>query len=143
MSKPKQNPASSNYIETIREGAIAANIFRGNTPDGFTYLYFEISRSWKSQSGNRKGYSAKFYDRNAEAISRVAMEAARWVEKVRVNPGNYADRKKFQVREYTDEEYAAELKRIEEEFGPLVDLCRERGVACESAPITVRSATGS
>ena len=80
MSKPKKTPASSNYIETIREGAIAANIFRGNTPDGFTYLYFEISRSWKSLSGNRKGYSAKFYDRNAEAIGRVAMEAARWID---------------------------------------------------------------
>jgi hypothetical protein len=80
MSKPKKNPASSNYIDTVREGAIAANIFRGNTPDGFTYLYFEISRSWKAQSGNRQGYSKKFYDRNAEAISVVAAKAARWIE---------------------------------------------------------------
>ena len=59
----------------------------------------------------------------------AAMEAARWVEKVRVNPGNYADKKKFQIREYSDAEYADELKRIEEEFGPLVDLCKERSVA--------------
>ena len=59
----------------------------------------------------------------------AAMEAAKWVEKVRVNPGNYADKKKFQILEYTDEEYAEELVRIEEEFGPLVDVCRERGVA--------------
>jgi len=59
----------------------------------------------------------------------AAMEAARWVEKVRVNPGNYADKKKFQVREYTDAQYAEELERIEEEFGPLVDLCQQRGVA--------------
>ena len=80
MSKPKKNPASSNYIDTVREGAIAANIFRGNTPDGFTYLYFEISRSWKSQSGNRQGYSKKFYGRNAEAICTIAAEAARWIE---------------------------------------------------------------
>ena len=50
----------------------------------------------------------------------AAMEAAKWVEMVRVNPGNYADSKKFAVKEYTDEQYAAELERIEEKFTPLV-----------------------
>jgi len=50
----------------------------------------------------------------------AAMEAVKWAEVVRVNPGNYADKKKFAVKEYTDEEYAAELKRIEEAFTPLV-----------------------
>lgn len=59
----------------------------------------------------------------------AAMEAVKWVEKVRVNPGNYADKKKFQVREYTDEEYAEELARIEEEFGPLVEEAKTRGAA--------------
>jgi (E)-4-hydroxy-3-methylbut-2-enyl-diphosphate synthase len=51
------------------------------------------------------------------------MEAVKWVEVVRVNPGNYADKKKFAVKEYTDDEYAAELKRIEEAFTPLVLEC--------------------
>src|SRR5947207_7643772 len=41
----------------------------------------------------------------------AAMEAAKWVEKVRINPGNYADSKKFNIREYTDAEYVAELDR--------------------------------
>ncbi len=50
----------------------------------------------------------------------AAMEAVKWVEVVRVNPGNYADSKKFATKEYTDEQYAAELKRIEEKFSPLV-----------------------
>lgn len=59
----------------------------------------------------------------------AAMEAVKWVEKVRVNPGNYADKKKFQVREYTDEQYAEELGRIEEEFGPLVEEAKARGAA--------------
>ncbi|NNE90869.1 MAG: (E)-4-hydroxy-3-methylbut-2-enyl-diphosphate synthase [Verrucomicrobiales bacterium] len=59
----------------------------------------------------------------------AAMEAAKWVEKVRVNPGNYADKKKFEILEYTDEQYAAELARIEEKFGPLVDECKARGIA--------------
>ena len=50
----------------------------------------------------------------------AAMEAVKWVEVVRVNPGNYADSKKFAVKEYNDDQYAAELKRIEEKFAPLV-----------------------
>jgi (E)-4-hydroxy-3-methylbut-2-enyl-diphosphate synthase len=53
----------------------------------------------------------------------AAMEAVKWVEVVRVNPGNYADSKKFATKEYTDEQYAAELKRIEEKFTPLVREC--------------------
>jgi len=59
----------------------------------------------------------------------AAMEAARWVEKVRINPGNYADSKKFAVKEYSDEQYAAELDRIRERFTPLVKLCQQRGVS--------------
>jgi (E)-4-hydroxy-3-methylbut-2-enyl-diphosphate synthase len=59
----------------------------------------------------------------------AAMEAAKWVEKVRINPGNYADSKKFVIREYTDEQYTAELNRIRERFSPLVDLCKKRGIA--------------
>lgn len=55
----------------------------------------------------------------------AAMEAAKWVEMVRVNPGNYADSKKFAIKEYTDEQYGAELRRIEEKFAPLVKLCKE------------------
>ena len=59
----------------------------------------------------------------------AAMEAAKWVDKVRINPGNYADSKKFVIREYSDEQYAAELARIRERFSPLVDLCMKRGTA--------------
>src|SRR5213594_2491605 len=59
----------------------------------------------------------------------AAMEAAKWVDKVRINPGNYADSKKFVIREYTDEQYASELARIRERFTPLVELCKKRGIA--------------
>ena len=59
----------------------------------------------------------------------AAMEAVKWCEMVRVNPGNYADSKKFNVRDYTDKEYAAELVRIEEEFAPLVEECKKRNRA--------------
>jgi (E)-4-hydroxy-3-methylbut-2-enyl-diphosphate synthase len=59
----------------------------------------------------------------------AALEAARWVEMVRVNPGNYADIKKFAVKEYSDAQYAAELARLEEKFVPLVQRCKELGRA--------------
>src|ERR1700736_4844079 len=59
----------------------------------------------------------------------AAMEAALWVEKVRINPGNYADSKKFAFKEYSDEQYCAELDRIRERFIPLVRLCKERGIS--------------
>ncbi|MBP6022803.1 (E)-4-hydroxy-3-methylbut-2-enyl-diphosphate synthase [Ferruginibacter sp.] len=55
--------------------------------------------------------------------------AARIVEKVRVNPGNYVDKKKFEQIEYTDAEYAEEIERIRERFTPLVLICKEYGTA--------------
>ncbi|MBL57049.1 MAG: 4-hydroxy-3-methylbut-2-en-1-yl diphosphate synthase [Flavobacteriales bacterium] len=55
--------------------------------------------------------------------------AARLIEKVRVNPGNYADKKKFQQIEYSDDDYNAELDRIREKFSPLVNICKEYGTA--------------
>ncbi len=58
----------------------------------------------------------------------AAMEAALWVEKVRINPGNYADSKKFAVKEYTDQQYVDELGRIQERFAPLVRLAKERAI---------------
>jgi (E)-4-hydroxy-3-methylbut-2-enyl-diphosphate synthase len=59
----------------------------------------------------------------------AALEAAEHVEKVRVNPGNYADSKTFAVREYSDDQYAAELERIRQRFAPLVLKCKQRGVS--------------
>jgi len=55
--------------------------------------------------------------------------AARIVEKVRVNPGNYADKKKFDVIDYTDAEYQEEIDRIREKFVPLIKICKEYGTA--------------
>src|SRR5262245_18814812 len=59
----------------------------------------------------------------------AAMEAVKHVEKVRVNPGNYVDSKAFREREYTDEQYAAEVRRVEAAFRPLVIEAKRRGVA--------------
>jgi len=59
----------------------------------------------------------------------AAEVAARIVEKVRVNPGNYADKKKFDQIDYTDAEYQGELERIYQKFAPLVNICKEYGTA--------------
>ncbi len=59
----------------------------------------------------------------------AAMEAVEHVEKVRVNPGNYADKKKFSVREYSDSDYSTELQRLHDSFSPLVKRSRELGRA--------------
>jgi len=59
----------------------------------------------------------------------AALIAAEFVEKVRVNPGNFADKKKFEVREYSDGQYERELERVAARFRPLVRRCKERGVA--------------
>ena len=76
----------------------------------------------------KKGYNTPIvadihYTPNAAEI------AAKIVEKVRVNPGNYADKKKFEEIEYTDESYQEELERIREKFTPLVKICKEYGTA--------------
>ncbi|EMY69991.1 (E)-4-hydroxy-3-methylbut-2-enyl-diphosphate synthase [Leptospira vanthielii] len=59
----------------------------------------------------------------------VALKCVEWVEKVRINPGNFADKKKFEIIEYTDKDYNEELERIEEVFTPLVLRSKELGVA--------------
>ncbi|OJV96352.1 MAG: hypothetical protein BGO39_00855 [Chloroflexi bacterium 54-19] len=57
----------------------------------------------------------------------AAMEAAKWADKVRINPGNFADAKKFAILEYTYDEYQRELERIEQKFKPLLLRCKELG----------------
>jgi (E)-4-hydroxy-3-methylbut-2-enyl-diphosphate synthase len=59
----------------------------------------------------------------------AAETAARIVEKVRINPGNYVDKKKFELIEYTDIDYAEEIDRIRDRFTPLVKICKEYGTA--------------
>jgi (E)-4-hydroxy-3-methylbut-2-enyl-diphosphate synthase len=76
----------------------------------------------------KRGYDAPLVA-DIHFTPNAAEIAAKLIEKVRVNPGNYADKKKFEEIDYTDESYQAELKRIEEKFTPLVLLCKERGTA--------------
>jgi (E)-4-hydroxy-3-methylbut-2-enyl-diphosphate synthase len=76
----------------------------------------------------QRGYSAPLVA-DIHFTPNAAEVAARIVEKVRVNPGNYADKKKFDQLDYTDLEYQAELERINQKFAPLVKICKEYGTA--------------
>ncbi|WP_183576689.1 (E)-4-hydroxy-3-methylbut-2-enyl-diphosphate synthase [Mucilaginibacter sp. X5P1] len=76
----------------------------------------------------QRGYTAPLVA-DIHFTPNAAEVAARIVEKVRVNPGNYADKKKFDQIDYTDLEYQAELERINQKFAPLVKICKEYGTA--------------
>ena len=85
----------------------------------------------KALDSIRKKFSAAGFSNPLVAdihfLPRAAMEAIEHVEKVRVNPGNYADSKKFNIREYTDQQYNEELDRIYDGFSPLVKRAKELG----------------
>ncbi|MBI72502.1 MAG: 4-hydroxy-3-methylbut-2-en-1-yl diphosphate synthase [Candidatus Marinimicrobia bacterium] len=76
----------------------------------------------------KKGYKTPLIA-DIHFTPKAALEAAQIVEKVRINPGNYADNKKFKVFEFTDDEYQNELQRIYDRFSPLVKICKENGTA--------------
>ena len=81
----------------------------------------------------RKGLRARGYTTPLVAdihfTPNAAELAARIVEKVRINPGNYADKKRFETIDYTDASYQSELERIRDKFLPLVNICKEYGTA--------------
>ena len=81
----------------------------------------------------RKGLRARGYQTPLVAdihfTPNAAELAARIVEKVRINPGNYADKKRFETIDYTDASYQSELERIRDKFLPLVNICKEYGTA--------------
>jgi len=77
---------------------------------------------------NRRGYKVPLVA-DIHFTPNAAEIAARIIEKVRVNPGNYVDKKKFEQIEYTDSEYQEEIERIRERFTPLIKICKEYGTA--------------
>lgn len=84
MSSTKTNgkeQATKNQdpVKVIREGAIAASIWRRQTPTGFEYLDFSLSRSWKMKTGEKEGYSQSFFERNEEALVQVIARACAYI----------------------------------------------------------------
>lgn len=73
-TQKKQRP-----IETFREGAVAAHVWQRQTPTGFEYLEFSLSRSWKLKSGEKEGYSNHFFEQNQAALVTVIAQAANYI----------------------------------------------------------------
>ena len=99
--------------------------------------YVRITAPSKNEAENLKNIKNKLHKRGYKTpliadihfTPNAAEIAARIVEKVRINPGNFADRKKFNYIEYTDEQYNNEIERIRDRFLPLVKICKEYGTA--------------
>ncbi|QDT52787.1 hypothetical protein Pan44_07990 [Caulifigura coniformis] len=73
-----QDTASVEPAKVIRQGAIAASIWKRQSPSGFAYYDFTISRSWKTQTG-KTGYSRSFFGANQEALLHVVTETTKWI----------------------------------------------------------------
>lgn len=88
-SKKKTVPAEAESAEpmhTVREGAVAASIWRRQSLSGYAYYDFSLSRSWKSMSSNKTGYSKNFFSRNQEELKRVIEKACQWIEEHESSP---------------------------------------------------------
>lgn len=78
-TKKKSNKDAQAPIEVIRRGAIAASIWNRQTATGFEYLDFSISRSWKTKTGDKEGYSSNYFPRNEEELIEVIRKASQFI----------------------------------------------------------------
>ena len=78
-SKQPKSPGKQQPVKMIRNGAVAASIWRRQTATGFEYLEFSLSRSWKLKSGEKEGYSQNFFEGNEEALHEVIAEACDFI----------------------------------------------------------------
>jgi hypothetical protein len=74
---PRENAAP---VHVVRRGAIAASIWRRQAPSGFPYYDFSLSRSWKSLSTNKTGYSRNFFAEHAQELGEVIQETTAWID---------------------------------------------------------------
>ena len=94
MTTQEKEPQGKQHpIKTIRNGAIAANIWERQTPTGYGYLDFSISRSWKLKDGQREGYSSSFFESNEAALLEVITKAAEFIRTHNTNTSLMSDAK--------------------------------------------------
>ena len=126
-----QSMTTTDTLDTI--GTIEQSIRMINAGCEIVRVTAPSIKEAKNLQAIRDGLREKGYDTPLVAdihfTPNAAEIAARIVEKVRVNPGNYADRKKFEIHDYNDETYVEKLDRIRERFIPLVQICKEYGTA--------------
>ena len=75
----KKKRETQKPLKTFRVGAIAASVWQRQTPTGFEYLDFSLSRSWKLKSGEKEGYSTSFFHNNEGALVDVIKQAAAFI----------------------------------------------------------------
>ena len=80
-TSPDADSGSTDPVQTIREGAVAASIWLRQSPTGSMYFDFSLSRSWKSVSTEKAGYSRNYFARNRAAILSVVDKACDWIER--------------------------------------------------------------
>ena len=78
-STSKKKLETQKPLKTFRVGAIAASVWNRQTPTGFEYLDFSLSRSWKLKSGEKEGYSTSFFHNNEEALIEVIEQATAFI----------------------------------------------------------------
>ncbi len=125
---------SMTVVDTMdTEGSVAQAIRMVEAGCEYVRITAPSVQSARNLENIKKGLNAQGFNvplvADIHFTPNAAELAARIVEKVRINPGNYADRKNFQEIDYTDESYKQELERIRERFTPLVQICKEYGTA--------------
>ena len=125
---------SMTTIDTMdTEGSIAQTIRMVESGCEYVRITAPSVKEAQNLENIKKGLRARGYDvpliADIHFTPNAAELAARIVEKVRINPGNYADKKRFETIEYTESQYQQELERIREKFIPLVKICKEYGTA--------------
>jgi (E)-4-hydroxy-3-methylbut-2-enyl-diphosphate synthase len=124
MTTPDTMDTIATVEQTIRCIEAGAELVRITAP---SKREAENLRNIKSEL-RKRGYTTPLVA-DIHFTPNAAEIAARIVEKVRINPGNYVDKKKFEVIEYSDADYAEEIERIRERFTPLIKICKEYGTA--------------
>ncbi len=84
-TKPKKNSETkaTDPVHVVRKGAIAASIWKRQSPSGFGFYDFSLSRSWKSLSTEKTGYSGNFFESNQAELTQVIQEASAWISSQR------------------------------------------------------------
>src|SRR6476660_4609163 len=124
MTTPDTMDTIATVEQTIRCIEAGAELVRITAP---SKREAENLRNIKNEL-RRRGYTTPLVA-DIHFTPNAAEIAARIVEKVRINPGNYVDKKKFELIEYSDADYAEEIERIRERFTPLIKICKEYGTA--------------
>ncbi len=78
-AKKKKAAASETPVHTVRAGAVAALIWQRQSPAGYVYFDYSLTRSWKSLSSGNTGYSKNFFSKNQQELVQVIQQASLWI----------------------------------------------------------------